>query len=938
MRFVKRRAPFLVLAASAALLVLTAPPVAAAVDSKAEHFYEDALTRYDKHDYSGAIIQLKNALQRDKTQLAVQVLLGKALFANGDVAAAEVALNESLRLGVNRAEVVVLLARSIADQGRQQEVVDPQRFPLAGLPARVQAQLLLVKAAAYSDLGNANASLKAVEDARAVNPQSIDSWLAEVPIRIRRGQWTEALAAADKAVAMDPSSADAHYQRGSVLHVQGNLVAALTSYDKAIAADPAHVDARVARAGIDLDLKRYDAAAKDVATLLDKTPDEPRGWYLSALLAEHAGRPAEMKAALARITALLDPVPIEYIRFRPQILLLNGEAHYGLGEREKAKPFFEYFQQVQPGSPVSKLLASIYLAEGNNDRAIDTLDRYVRAAPKDTQALTLLASARMAKGQDAVAASLMQEALRSNDAPELRTAYGLSLIGTGQTANAQAQLEAAYKADPGQTQAAVALVGLYLRSNQSAKALAVAKALVARQPANPGIQNLLGMAKARNRDVAGARAAFEQAIKLNPALLPASLNLARLEMNAGNLDRAQSILDGVLKAHDRDTEAMREQAALAERRNQPVETLRWLQKAYDTGGATDVRSGLALVDLQLRRGRRDEALKVALQVSAAVPDDLRVLLALARAELANADFVNAKATLTNATTLANYEAPVQVEIALLQLAAHNLPGAAYCLDKALSSSPEYLPAQVLMSEVEWRQGDFAKAESRAQQIIKRVPKLAIGYSLIGDVSTARGQPGPAVEAYRKAFQVQPSADTMGRLFQALAGQDLKTAVQLARQWIQSHPDDVPARKMLAEAYVRTGNMAAARQEYEHLRALAPKDAGVLNNLANVLLRLNDAQALPVAEQALALAPDDYVTIDTTGWAAYHAGKLDRAVQLLRDARLRSPESGEVRYHLAAALVKIGRKDEARDELTAALRGNSGFDGRDDAQALLRTLK
>ncbi len=219
-----------------------------------------------------------------------------------------------------------------------------------------------------------------------------------------------------------------------------------------------------------------------------------------------------------------------------------------------------------------------------------------------------------------------------------------------------------------------------------------------------------------------------------------------------------------------------------------------------------------------------------------------------------------------------------------------------------------------------------------------MPKLPIGYSLIGDVATARGQPGPAIEAYRKAFQVQPSADTMGRLFQALAGQDRKAAVQLASQWIKSHPDDLPARKMLAEAYVRTGNMAAARQEYEHLRALAPKDAGVLNNLANVLLRLNDPQALAVAEQALALAPNDYVTIDTTGWAAYHAGKLDRAVQLLRDARLRSPESGEVRYHLAAALVKIGRKDEARDELAAALRGSSGFDGREDAEALLRTLK
>ena len=79
---------------------------ARAVDSKASRYYEDALVRYEKKDIPGTIIQLKNALQVDKTLLPVQVLLGKALMQNGEVAAAEVAMLEALRLGVNRAEIV----------------------------------------------------------------------------------------------------------------------------------------------------------------------------------------------------------------------------------------------------------------------------------------------------------------------------------------------------------------------------------------------------------------------------------------------------------------------------------------------------------------------------------------------------------------------------------------------------------------------------------------------------------------------------------------------------------------------------------------------------------------------------------------------------------------------------------------------------------------
>jgi putative PEP-CTERM system TPR-repeat lipoprotein len=631
-------------------------------------------------------------------------------------------------------------------------------------------------------------------------------------------------------------------------------------------------------------------------------------------------------------------VPIEYIRYRPQLLLLNGQAHFGLGEREKAKPLFEAFNRAQPGSPVSKLLANLYLAEGNQDRAVDMLDQYLRAFPNDSQAMALLASAHMAKGRNARAAALMQEALRNRDAPELEAAYGLSLLGSGQAANALPQLESAYKKDPRQTQAAVALVGLYLRSNQRAKALTIAEGLVARQPDHPGLLDLLGQAKAMNNDAAGARAAFQKAIKLDPTLEPASLDLARLEMGTKNYDRAAALLDDLLKSNARNAEAMFEYANLAEHRGQSADALRWLQKAYDVVGAKDLHISLALVDRHMRQGRPQDALKVMQQVAANAPDDLKVLLALARVQLANLDMLGARATLTTATRTAGYDAVVQVEIALLQMLARDLPGAAYSVEKALAAKPDHLPAMTLMADIATRQGDFAKAEQLAQSVLKAVPKQAIGYSLLGDLAMARKQPGPAIEAYRKAHQAQPSSETLLRLFNATALQDPKAAIALAEQWLKSHPNDLASRRMLAAAHTRSNNMPAARREYERLRQLAPKDVGVLNNLANVLLRLNDPQALAVAEEALAADPNNAATIDTAGWIAFNAGKLDRAVQLLRDARLRNPESSETRYHLAAALVKTGRTTEARDELEAALRGNASFDGRPAAEALLRTLK
>ncbi len=924
--------------AVAALLAVSCLPTMAASDPAASRYYEDALTRYEKKDFEGAVLQLKNALQIDNRMLQAQLLLGKALLASGDVAAAEVALNEALRLGVNRSEVVLLLARALVAQGRQSEVVDAQRFPVSGLLPTTQAQLLLIKSAAAADLGDPRTALKSIDEARALDPGSVYSWLAEVPIRIRARQFKEAQAALDRARAIDPKSAEMLYQQASLLHVHGNLEGALAGYDRALVSDAGHIDARVARAGILVDLRRDDAAAKDIAEIKQRQPNDARGWYLGALLSDRAGRKSEMKAALAEVTGLIDSLPIEYIRYRPQTLILGGLAHYGLDQREKAKPYFESVQRVMPNSPTSKLLANIYVAEGYHDRAIELLEQYQRAFPNDAQAIALLASAHMAKGRHARAASLMQEALKSKDAPELRTAYGLSLMGIGQQADAVAQLETAYKKDPGQTRAGYMLVGLYLRDKEAAKALAVAQSLVAREPGNPSFHDLLGQARATKGDVGGARTSFEQAIKLDPALLAAQLNLARLETGAKRFDRAEQLLDAALKADERNTDVMYELARLAERQGDPEDALRWLSRAYDVAGTKDLRSALALVDLHMRQGRPADALKVARQIAVGMPDDLRVLLALARVQLANADPSSAQATLSTATRIAGFEVPIQVEIALLQFTAGNLPGAAYSLDKALSTQPGYLPAQALMTEIETRQGEFAKAEQRAQQILRAAPKLPIGHSLMGDLAIARNQPTAAVEAYRKAHQIESSSASFARLFRAQALVDAKAAFSLADQWLRAHPKDALARQMVAEAQVRSNHMPAARREYEQLRQLLPNDAGVANNLANVLLRMQDPGALPMAEKALELSPDDPTVLDTAGWIAFRVGKNDRALQLLRDARLRNPESSEIRYHLAAALAKAGRPAEARDELSAALRNVSAFDGRNDAEALLRTLK
>jgi len=921
-----------------ATLLLAAVPAQAQDAAKASRFYEDALQRYEKRDIPGAIIQLKNALQADKTLLSVHVLLGRALLADSQPAAAEVQLGEALRLGVNRAEVAVPLAMAMIAQGKQPQVLDDPRVQIGGLPPGTQQQLLLERALAQSDLGDAKAALASVAQARALNGNDVNSWLAEVPLRVRNRQFAEAHAAADQALKLAPGDAEAVYQKASILHASGETAPAMAGYDQALKLQPRHAESQLARAGLLLDLNQDAEALAAVNALQALKPNDPRGVYLRALLAERAGDKAASAASLKKITELLDPVPIEYIRYRTQLLMLNGLAHFSLGELEKAKPFLEMAARQQPGSPLIKLLAQIAMAEGNLNRATELLDGYVKARPGDGQALLMLASTHMRQGRHARATQLMQDALKAKDSPQFRTALGLSLLQSGQASMAESELAKAYKADPRQTYAGLALVTVHLRDKQVPKALAVADSLARAHPNNATVQMVQAYAKAQARDYAGSRAGYEKALKLDPGQLEAKLGLARVDALTGNFDAAEQRLKQVLKEQPNNVNVQFELALNSELRGRDDEALKWLESTAAVSGPRDTRVNFALVAWHLRKAQPARALEAAKQLLAKLPEDVEALQAYAAAQLANGDAAGARSTLTGASRRAGFDTPRLVEVARQQVESQDLKGAAYSLEKAINGTPNDLAATAMLSSVELAQGNLPQAEQHARQVLAASPKSALGHNLLAEVALRRGQPGPALESLRKAHDIDQSAQTLTRLMRAQAAQGaFKAAADAAEAWLRRRPNDFTVRSTLAELQIRSGNLAGARRQYEALLQSRPADGAALNNLANVLIEQKDPGAVDIAERALKVDPRNAVYLDTAGWANHRAGKAERALQLLRDARLRAPDNPDIRYHLAVVLAQAGRKTEAREELNAALRNGVTFASAEDARRLQSTL-
>ena len=890
-----------------------------ATPEKASSYYEDALKRYEKGEMPAAVIQLKNALQQDSKMLAAHLLLGKALLRNGDLKGAEAAFEEALKQGVNRGEVALPLGQVYLALGRPEAVIE--KISASGLASSLQVEVLTMRGNAYLESGKPIQATQSFENARVIDPKSASPLIAEVPMLLAAGRLEQAKEKASKAVELEPNNAFAWNAKASVLHASFDASSAMAAYDKALTLNPKHVDARIARAALLIDLKRDADARKDLDFLRKSAEDEPRAAYLRSVLAGQQGDAKGVSEAFGEVTRTIDGLPPAWLARREQLLMAAALAHYGLGNHQKAREYLDVIISRSPNNiGAKKLMASIYVETKDFGRAQPLLESLQRALPEDPQVMFLLGTVNLSQRRYAQASQLLEKAAARTGSSEMNRSLGFSQLGLGQTELGLTSLEKAYTANPADMQAGMALATLQIRLGKPEKAIKIAEAMVNLDSANLTALNFLGSLKGASGDKAGARAAYTQVLAKDPAFVPSALNLTRLDIGEKRFDEARRRLDGLLKKDSNDYQVLFEYGLLEQRAGRPTEAIRHLAKA-GTVQRADPNPTLVLIDLYLNQRQGDLALTAAKELAGKFSANLKVQLALARTYLANGNAADARSILSAATRLAEFDPRTQVAIARMQISAANPDGAAYSIYKALQGRPDDIAALALAVQVEARRGDTAKADAALKKLTTTHPSAIETARTSADLAMSRGQFVTAINGYRKLIAREETSGNALALVQAhmAAGEPGKAAAFL-EGWVKRFPADKIALKALAEALFRAGQLSMAKQTYQAVLKDSPDDDLALNNYANLLQQLNDPAAQEMAERALKLSPNNAAYADTLGWIMVRKGLTEPGLRYLREARLRSPENGEIRFHLAYALAKLGRKDEARQELSAALLG------------------
>jgi putative PEP-CTERM system TPR-repeat lipoprotein len=891
-----------------ALLVPGLPPAYAADSAeKASGYYEDALLRMERNDTKGAIVQLKNALQQDARMLPALVLLGRAYLKDGAPLGAERVLADAERLGAGRSEIIAMQAEVYNLLGRNDELLE--RFSPEGLPPEVKYKVLVTRAYAQMDLGKESAAIQSLEQARQIDPGKVAAQVAQSMAYLRMGRLGDASATVERALAQNPQDPSVWNMKGSIAHAQGDAKGALAGYTKALDVQPDYLDALIARASLLLDLNRDREAEPDIAVLKREFPDEPRSTYLYALLAQRQGKPAaEVRAALVAATSALDALPFAAVATRPQFLLLGGVSHFSLGQNEKAKTYLAAYLKKNPEHMgARKIYTAILMNEKEYARAIAFLEGPARARPNDPQALSMLASAYMALGRHEMATSLLEQAstLAGGDAPDIGTHFGLSLIGSGQVDLGTSQLEKAYAQEPGSARSGVPLALMQLKKGEAGGAIRTLQAVLKKDPANLTALNILGIAQGLAGDRAGARKTYEQVLAKSARFTPARLNLARLDLADGKPDAARQRLLALIKEQPKNLDAHFELAQVELYAQRPQDAIRWLEKARSFNPQS-LRPSLMLVDLYLATGDTKKALDTAKDVQAGNRDNLQALAALGRVHLATGNSGLARENFRRITQLAGFDVGWLLRVAALQRSAADFDGARYSLDKALTSEPGHFSALLMKAELDVASGNLDAAEQQARRLAAQYPREAGPSRVLGDVAMRRQRYADAVTAYRAAYKLKKSSEhAIGLYWAYRAAGDTAAALAAIRSWAGGNPADLEAQRVLAQAYIDSGQLALAQQQLDALGRKLPRDAGVWNDLAYVLYKQGKPGALEIAARAYELAPSDANVADTYGWLLVESGQVDKGLRYLREAQIRAPNDPEIGAHLAEALRRKG---------------------------------
>jgi putative PEP-CTERM system TPR-repeat lipoprotein len=897
-----------------------------------EQRYQRAQALVAQGEYRHALVELKNALQKQGDLHDARVLLAEVALWLGDPSSAAVELQ---RVPAADAEAHPdLQIRIDLAMDRAEDVLTKLAEPVAGLaPERAS----LYRGMALQKLGRNEEAEQAFEAAAQADPQMIEAQVGIAETQATRGATAQALERSGKLVEQHPQSALAWYAHGSILSrggsnaeakqallrareladkqlevpLQASLLsklievqlvereidaarANLKALERLVAGSPVAVlmSARVAMATED-----YAAAANDLRRVLNAAPQFVHARYLLGVALTAQGNLEQASLQLAQVVERA-PEHLEARQLLAQVRMRLRDPDGAL------RVLVPAIQSNQENAALASLFEFARAQAGASGAAVDTLEKAVRSAP-DNRALQLqLASAYLQSGAADKAATLLRSLQSSGDALDARREVLLleAITRSEGKGAARARIEALLKSHPGDPTALSLAAAFYSGQDEHDRALALLNQALAKDPSQPELLFALARVQWSARRVAAARQTLERLLAAHPDNLLAQMSLVELDAAQGDAQAAAARLEAMHEAHPKAVEPLLLLARLALARDDAKAADRYVSTARQAAPErVDVLQSAGL--LYLQSGRFDRARDLFLEAT--------------RKHVANPQH--------------------WLNLGRAQLGLDQRGAARESFERALSLQPNWLAAVGALAFLEVQDGNGEAAVARIDALKRAGGNDPETLALEGEIYRVLHRYEDASRAFEAAASARPSAELAVKRFQVRLAGRLPAPAAPLEQWVRDHPDDITTRALLADAYIKLDDPRRASEQYRQIVQREPRHVASLNNLAWLYYEARDPRALETARQAYALAPESAAVQDTLGWILVEAGKVAEGLPLLEKAASRPNASPDIQYHHAAALARAGQRQTARERLSSILSAQQSFPAREAAENLLDAL-
>jgi putative PEP-CTERM system TPR-repeat lipoprotein len=345
--------------------------------------------------------------------------------------------------------------------------------------------------------GNADTAFAELENLAAGDKGSAVD-LALISAHLQRNEWPAALKAIDALDKKQPGSAIAPNLRGRLLLQQKDLAGARKNFEMALQRDPKFVAAAAALAALDFNDKKPDAAKARFETLLKVDPKNAQAMLAMSELSARAGDKPEVVLKWINDAIAAEPS-------NPAARQVLVDHHLRVRDFKTAAAAAQAAVVAIPNNPdlVDKQ-ARVLLAAGDAQQAMTSFSRVTQLRPESAQAFLNLGEAQLGANDLDGAARAARRALELQ--PAMPAAQRLS-------------------------------ISVAVKQQRWKDALAVARDMQARQPADSAGLLVEGEIELEQKNYDAAIAAFRKACAMaspgqGPARLHAALMLAKRDAEA----------------------------------------------------------------------------------------------------------------------------------------------------------------------------------------------------------------------------------------------------------------------------------------------------------------------------------------------------------------------------------------------------------------------